>query len=541
MSTESNPLDEAPHPCADTPLESDPDIARIIGLAKTHLEMDVAFISQFTRGKQVYQATAGDAASFGIELNDGPALDGTYCQMLVRGVIPTVIADTAHNPHVASLGVTTDKRIGSYVGVPLTFSDGEVYGTFCSLSHEPDADLNARDARFMAMLADILADRLELIVGRRRRRDRLMRAIEDRDFAIALQPVVDVNTGQLLGAEALSRFTGGLGTPDVVFREADDLGIGPRLEAAAFQASRNLARLLPDTAYLAMNLSPAALLDPSMTAPLADVEDPSKCVLELTEHVSVDGYRPLLETLAPLRARGFRVAVDDVGAGYASFHHVLELTPDIIKIDRSLIAGSSRDGARRRIITSIVLLALDLGASVVAEGVEEHDDLRAVTDLGVDAVQGYLLERPTTDHGVVGRWAQGWRLDAPEKQPAKAARRDAFGSVLRDLRGSRRQVDMLRAVNAQLEAAGETARISQGQYSAYEHGRERPQPVRLCALETVFGLEAGTLAAMLDPAGEDRHTAQAHRPAGTASLAARIGEARQASGHAAGESRPAAS
>lgn len=509
-------------------LASDPEIVRIITLAKVHLEMDVAFISEFARGKQIYQATAGDAASFGIKLDDGPPIDGTYCQMRVRGVIPSVIGQTAENPHVANLHVTTDRRIGAYVGVPLTFSDGEVYGTFCCLSHEPEPGLNPRDGKFMAMLADILVERLERIVARQRRRSRLIEATEHRDFAIALQPIVSVVSGELVGAEALARFTGGLGAPDVVFREAHGLGIGPRMEAAAFQASRSLKYLLPGSAYLAMNLSPAALLDPAMSAPLLDVKEPAKCVLEVTEHVSVDGYGPLIEALAPLRARGFRVAVDDVGAGYASFHHVLELNPDIIKIDRSLVAGSSGDGARRRIITSIVLLALDLGATVVAEGVEEHDDLLAVTDLGVDAVQGYLIAKPTADHTEVDGWAAGWQLGASPHQLAQVVRRDAFGHVLRDLRGKRRQIEVLRDVNDQLEAAGERARVSQGQYSAYEHGRERPKPVRLRAIEAVFGLEAGALAWMLDGVEPEHTPLTPEMPDGAASLAARIGAARQA-------------
>lgn len=509
-------------------IESDPEIARVLHLARQHLEMDVAFVSQFTRGKQIFQAADGDAESFGIELDDGPLIEGTYCRMLVRGTIPPVIGQTAANPHVAHLDATRDSRIGAYVGVPLTFSDGEVYGTFCCLSHEPDAGLNQRDGRFMAMLADILAIRVEHIVARQRRRARLVEATEHRDFAIALQPIVSLTSGDLVGAEALARFTGGLGAPDVVFGEAHDLGVGPRMEAASFQASRHLKHLLPDGAYLAMNLSPAALLDPAMHAPLREVNDPSKCVLELTEHVSVDGYAPLLEALEPLRARGFRVAVDDVGAGYASFNHVLELNPDILKIDRSLVAGSSRDGARRRIITSIVLLALDLGATVVAEGIEDHDDLLAVTDLGVDAVQGYLLAKPTVDHDEVDGWVSGWHLGTSPKQRAQVERRDAFGQALRDLRGSRRQVDVLRDVNKQLETAGEGARVSQGQYSAYEHGREWPKPVRLRAIETVFGLEHGALAWMLggiDAADQPTPSTIS----GAKSLAARIGEARNAS------------
>lgn len=507
--------------------EHDPEIIRIIRLAKTHLDMDVAFVSQFVGGKQVYQAAAGDTASFGIELHDGPALAGTYCHRLVANVIRPVIADTSSDPHVAQLKVTTDKRIGAYVGVPLRLSAGELYGTFCCLSHDPDPALSERDGRFMAMLADIIADRLKHTEGLRREREHLVDVIDRRRFDTALQPIVSAITGELVGTEALTRFAADLGSPDVVFARAHDLGIGVDLEVAAFLQSRDLLHLLPAGVYLAMNLSPAALMDPRMLELLAAVDDPGRCVLELTEHVSVDGYTQLAAAVEPLRKRGFRIAVDDVGAGYASFHHVLELAPDIIKIDRSLVAGAAHDGARRRIITSVVLLGLDMAATVVAEGVEGPDDLNAMADLGVDAVQGYLLGRPTTDHRDAARWRRRWQLDALTTPQAEL--RDSFGRALRDLRGTRLQVDVLRAVNEQLASTGESARVSQGQYSAYENGHQRPQPVRLRAIEAVLDLEAGTLDALLGRSTPvpPSATCSPTTPRARSSAAAKVGQSRR--------------
>lgn len=503
--------------------DHDGEITEIIKLARSHLAMDVAFISQFRDGKQVYLATTGDTRSFGIELQDGPPLDATVCHRMVRQIVPSVIPDTSTNPAVADLSAIKEQEIGAYVGVPLTFADGEVYGTFCCLSHEPDPALNERDAKFMAMLADLLSVRLEAAVLRRRQRDRLLQIAVQTDFDIALQPVVSLVTGELVGAEALTRFRGGLPAPDLVFNEAHELGVGLQLETATFGRSLDLAGQLGGGAYLAMNVSPAALSSPLLHGELTVVDTPARFVLELTEHVSVDAYGPLTDILGPLRARGFRLAVDDVGAGYASFHHVLQLNPDIIKIDRSLVCGSSRDGARRRIITSIVLLAMDLAATVVAEGVDDHDDLRALADLGVDAAQGYLLGQPTTDRGAVALWSRGWDLDLTAERTTQADRRKALGSVLRKLRGDQRQVDVLRAINDQLAAAGHAERISQGQYSAYEHGRERPLPVRLEAIEAVFGLESGTLSAVLGGSVARSGSLASTAPVRT-SIAARLAE-----------------
>lgn len=99
-----------------------------------------------------------------------------------------------------------------------------------------------------------------------------------------------------------------------------------------------------------------------------------------------------------------RIAIDDAGAGFASLHHIVELEPDIIKIDRSLVDGISSSKALRSIVTGFVLLALDSDATLVAEGVETANDLHVLAALGVDAAQGYLLARPSTDPADLDRW-----------------------------------------------------------------------------------------------------------------------------------------
>jgi EAL domain-containing protein (putative c-di-GMP-specific phosphodiesterase class I) len=137
----------------------------------------------------------------------------------------------------------------------------------------------------------------------------------------------------------------------------------------------------------------------------------------------VDSYLALHRELGPLRQRGLRIAVDDAGAGYASLRHVLELRPDFIKVDRSLIHGIANDHARRVAVSAFLSLALDLGSRVVAEGVEQPDDLATVRELGLHAVQGYLLGRPTTSRDALAEWI------GPEPQlnrtgPAPVSRRN---------------------------------------------------------------------------------------------------------------------
>ena len=113
--------------------------------------------------------------------------------------------------------------------------------------------------------------------------------------------------------------------------------------------------------------------------------------------------------LAPLRERGIRLAIDDTGAGFASLSHVLKLRPNIIKIDRSLITHITSDPARRSLVTALILLALDLEATVTAEGIETPSELETLATLGVDLGQGYLLGRPSVDQKLWQRWsARSW-------------------------------------------------------------------------------------------------------------------------------------
>jgi len=120
----------------------------------------------------------------------------------------------------------------------------------------------------------------------------------------------------------------------------------------------------------------------------------------------------LRDALRPIRDQGLRLAIDDAGAGYASLKHVIELEPDIIKVDRSIIDGLASDRARRSVVSAFVLLALEMGATVIAEGIETPADLEAVRDLGVDAAQGYLFARPTTDRSALASWQQVNSQDA---------------------------------------------------------------------------------------------------------------------------------
>lgn len=234
---------------------------------------------------------------------------------------------------------------------------------------------------------------------------RVRELLADGGLEVALQPIVNAATGRVVGAEALARFADGRG-PEEWFRDARAAGLIRELSELAFDRALGLLDVLPADCYLSVNAGPELLTGSRLTEHLLEGDFPlHRLVIEVTEHAHVTDYDALCAVMARLRERGVRFAVDDTGAGYASLSHVLRLQPDVIKIDRSLIQGLAEDPARRSLVSALVLLGLDLRASVVGEGVETCDELTTLTMLGVRHLQGYLLARPSTDPADWGAWA----------------------------------------------------------------------------------------------------------------------------------------
>jgi len=222
----------------------------------------------------------------------------------------------------------------------------------------------------------------------------LDRVVADRAFHCVYQPVYALADGRLIAVEALTRFDAEpRRTPDVWFRSAAAVGRGVDLEITAIELAVAGAVTLPAHVALAVNASPETLADPR----LADVlrQNPGRVfAIEVTEHAAVSDYQVLAEVAAELRALGAELAVDDAGAGFSSLRHIVQLAPDTIKIDLSLTQGVASSPLKRALAAAMVEFAGATGAAIVAEGVEEPEDLLAWATLGATAVQGYLTGRP---------------------------------------------------------------------------------------------------------------------------------------------------
>jgi EAL domain-containing protein (putative c-di-GMP-specific phosphodiesterase class I)/AmiR/NasT family two-component response regulator len=225
------------------------------------------------------------------------------------------------------------------------------------------------------------------------RRGAIERFVTGEGVSMAFQPIVDLATDATVGLEALARFASPPPRPpNEWFAEAVSLALGVQLELTAVaQALRMLPRV-PEGVYLALNCSHRAAVSEELAALLAPNAD--RLVLEITEHEAIEDYDALVDALAPLRARGTRIAIDDAGAGFASLRHTLLIAPDIVKLDMSLTRGIDGDRTKRALAAAMVAFAEEVGFALVAEGIETGDELEALRALGVGFGQGFFLAEP---------------------------------------------------------------------------------------------------------------------------------------------------
>ncbi|HKQ68522.1 MAG TPA: EAL domain-containing protein [Polyangiaceae bacterium] len=213
---------------------------------------------------------------------------------------------------------------------------------------------------------------------------------------MAYQPIVHAQTRTLFGYESLLRSAEpALPHPGAVLKAAEkldrlqDLGRVIRCRAAEAVAKE------PDAGALFVNLHPRDLCDDSLAdpdAPLCQIA--SRVVLEITERASLDSVPDAKTRLAALRAVGFRIAIDDLGAGYAGLTSFATLEPEFVKLDMSLVRDVHQFPTKQKLIRSMTSLARDMGMMVVAEGIEAPEERDVLVDLGCDLLQGYLLAKP---------------------------------------------------------------------------------------------------------------------------------------------------
>jgi EAL domain-containing protein (putative c-di-GMP-specific phosphodiesterase class I)/DNA-binding response OmpR family regulator len=230
-------------------------------------------------------------------------------------------------------------------------------------------------------------------------RERLVRVIQEKAITTVFQPVVNLQTRNIVGYEALSRGPVGteLESPEVLFELARDFDLVWELEALCIE---NVMPWLDDVCsrgYLFFNLESQFIQQLQQRG--TEIFDPffrcnRQIVIEVTERSAIRDYRTFRHTLHNLKQMGFRIAIDDCGSGYATLEAVAELRPDYLKVGHSLFHGVERDPIRRRLVELVARCADTIGAGTIAEAIESEEQLRICRELGITEGQGFLLARP---------------------------------------------------------------------------------------------------------------------------------------------------
>jgi EAL domain-containing protein (putative c-di-GMP-specific phosphodiesterase class I) len=239
---------------------------------------------------------------------------------------------------------------------------------------------------------------------RRRKVGELRATVSSQDIFIVYHPIVRADTREVYGYEALARGQKReLRSPEVLFDVAEEANLVWELSRVVRErAVSGIMGELAEGLSLFINCDAHDFADPAFRD--ADprtlgIDDPSRIVLEITERTAILDYPRFRDHLAVFREKGFRVAVDDAGSGYAGLGSIANLDPDYIKLDMGLITSIDASPRKQNLVRTMVEFANSHGVMVVAEGVEREEEFEAVKDLGVHLVQGFLFHKP----GMVSR------------------------------------------------------------------------------------------------------------------------------------------
>jgi EAL domain-containing protein (putative c-di-GMP-specific phosphodiesterase class I) len=223
---------------------------------------------------------------------------------------------------------------------------------------------------------------------------------------VAYHPIVCAASRQVYGYEALVRSTvPPLTQPAALLETAERLGQLEGLgRSVRDRVVQSFAQLHDDQALLFVNVRPSDLLDPVLSSPSAPLSRLARrVVLEITERTSIEHIRDVRSRVRRLRELGFRIAVDDLGAGYAGLASFAELEPEFVKLDMTLVRDVHQSPVKQKVVRSMAALGKDMGMRVVAEGIETVEERDAVIELGCDLLQGFYFAQPDQPFPTI-RW-----------------------------------------------------------------------------------------------------------------------------------------
>jgi EAL domain-containing protein (putative c-di-GMP-specific phosphodiesterase class I) len=397
----------------------------IVGFATISTTAIVQLAAPLSSWLKVEEALAGTAAVLIVGLGDQrvTVLSILWLAAIASGVLArggrvhwvgrTIVLGALALPAIRQGQVTADHAALCVAALGLLLTSGRLTRELNHLLRQ--ARLDAENAETLLLAGDI-ASRVANRTGRawdgaRRAPAHLEEAlspgerlsagsaleglIEGEDLSMAVQPIVDMRTGSVHAYEALARFGPGIsGSPLDWLSLAEELGKRGALERACLRSALDLFGKRPRGARLSVNLSAPVLLDPLTLSMLRQPRDLEGLIIEITEETLVQSDAQLQTAIDPLRERGARLAVDDMGAGYSGLRQIIAVHPSYLKLDRSLVCDIDRDEDRAALVGALVGYSAQVGSLLVAEGIERGGELRRLRELGVPLAQGFYLGRP---------------------------------------------------------------------------------------------------------------------------------------------------
>lgn len=371
-------------------------VDRILDAVRDHLGVEIAFVSRFVDEDRELMNVSSD-----LDLPMGPGhrepKEEGYCWHVLQGNLPELIQDPADYPFTEEFAITKMLPVGCHLNVPLRLSDGSVYGSFCALSRTPDRSMGERDLGVVRAFAQLAAEQIELTLESDVRRSSLQSTISQlvagERLTILHQPIHFLDGDEPAGVECLARFPDADSRgPDKWFGEAEEVGLGIELEMLAVRCALQTLPYVPPGYYMSVNASPGTIISGALEQALHDT-DGDRLVIEVTEHQQVEDFAALARALRTIGPKA-RIAIDDVGAGYAGLRHIVDLEPDILKLDMSLTRDIHTNPARRALASAMVAFSREIGCTLVAEGVETEAERDMLKELGITYGQGWFYSRP---------------------------------------------------------------------------------------------------------------------------------------------------
>ena len=378
------------------PLHSS-SIDRILRAVREHLGTEIAFVSRYVENNEK-ELTHVDSD---LDLPMGPGFrdprENSYCWHIAEGRLPELIQDPADHPFTATMAITEFLPVGCHLNVPLRLSDGTLYGSFCCLSRTPDRSMNERDVGVLRAFAALAVEQIESNLDKdyrfQRIDKRVTKLIDDRAMQIHQQPIHSLKTGKPVGLECLARFPDAMMRgPDKWFEEAAEIGRALELELLAVECAFQSLETIPADYYVSVNASPDTIMSGALYEVL-ERAGKANLVIEVTEHQEVSDFPALKKALQDLSEYA-RIAIDDVGSGYAGLRHLVDLAPDMLKLDMTLTRDIHQDLARCALVGAMVRFAEAIGAKLIAEGIEHAEEAEVLKRLGVEYGQGYYYAKP---------------------------------------------------------------------------------------------------------------------------------------------------